>query len=71
MEQFGQECGEYHASWNPLPEDEVDGLRVMAEWVAFGQYGKITLICSDGSTCMIMPTRVMRSKKLSARSDIE
>lgn len=68
--QFGSGCGDLNPAWRPLPEDEVDYLRVMAEWVAFGGFLKLSMICSDGSTCVITPKQVMRTMKISAKAEI-
>lgn len=68
--QFGPGCGDLNPAWRPLAEDEVDYLRVMAEWVAFGGFHQISMICSDGSTCRITPKQVMRTMKISEKAEI-
>lgn len=68
--QFGSGCGDLNPAWRPLPEDEVDYLRVMAEWVAFGSFLQLSTICSDGSTCRITPKQVMRTMKISEKAEI-
>lgn len=70
VEQFGSECGEFHQSWQPLKDEEVDCLRVMAEWVAFERFAKIQVLCEDGSTCVITAKKVMRSQKISAETAV-
>lgn len=70
IEQFGDECGEFSPSWIPLPAEHLDALRVIAEWVAFEKFDKATLVCADGSTCVITPKQVCRSKKLSAKTEV-
>lgn len=70
QKQFGSHCGDLNPAWRPLAEDEVDDLRVMAEWVAFGSFAQIAMICSDGSTCRITPKQVMRTMKISEKAEI-
>ena len=70
LEQFGSECEELNPAWRPLAQEHIDALRVMTEWVAFNSFAKISVLCADGSTCVITPKQVMRPMKISEKAEI-